>query len=202
MFTGIIRELGTVVRIEHSPQGARLEVKRPDGAEPLERGESIAVNGVCLTALPQDEGAFAADLSPETLRLTTLGDLVAGTRVNLERALALGDRLGGHIVQGHVDSTGTLISIERQGDFALYRWSFPARFAPLVVEKGSVAVDGISLTVVEPDAETFGAALVPETLERTGLGAARVGDRANLEFDVMAKYAQNLLVHYRSQSDR
>ncbi|HSN68510.1 MAG TPA: riboflavin synthase, partial [Thermoanaerobaculia bacterium] len=168
----------------------------------LARGESIAVNGVCLTALPLDGAAFAADLSPETLSLTTLGRLGAGARVNLERALSLGDRLGGHLVQGHVDATGDLLSIETEGEFAFYRWSFPARFAPLVVEKGSIAVDGISLTIVRPDEASFGVALIPETLEKTNLGAARIGDAANLEFDQMAKYAQSLFAHYLRQEAR
>lgn len=202
MFTGLIRELGTIRAVAPRGDGARIEILRPTAADPLGRGESIAVNGVCLTALPIDDAAFAADLSPETLRLTTLGGLSAGARVNLERALALGDRLGGHLVQGHVDATAALVSIETEGDFAYYRWSFPPRFAPLVVEKGSIAVDGVSLTIVKPDAGSFGAALIPETLEKTNLGAARVGDPANLEFDQMAKYAQSLFAHYLPQAVR
>ncbi len=202
MFTGLIRELGTVRAVVRHTEGARIEIVRPTAADALGRGESIAVNGVCLTALPVDDATFAADLSPETLRLTTLGRLVAGSRVNLERALALGDRLGGHLVQGHVDATGALVSIESEGEFAYYRWSFPPRFAPLVVEKGSIAVDGVSLTIVRPDAGTFGAALIPETLEKTNLGAARAGDAANLEFDQMAKYAQSLFAHYLPQANR
>ncbi len=202
MFTGLIRELGTIRSVHRIGEGARIEIVRPSAADPVQRGESIAVNGVCLTALPVDGATFAADLSPETLDLTTLGRLVAGARVNLERALSLGDRLGGHLVQGHVDATGALLSIESEGEFAFYRWSFPARFAPLVVEKGSIAVDGISLTIVRPDAGSFGAALIPETLEKTNLGAARAGDPANLEFDQMAKYAQSLFAHYLPQVSR
>lgn len=202
MFTGLIRELGTVLTIGRSSEGARLEIRRPEGVEPLERGESVAVNGVCLTALPLDERTFAADLSPETLRLTTFGTFEQGMMVNLERALAFGERLGGHLVQGHVDGTGNLVSIERQGTFAVFRWSYPERFAPLVVEKGSIAVDGISLTIVAPDAAGFAAALVPETLEKTTLGAARVGHPSNLEFDLMAKYAQSLMAHYLPQGSR
>ncbi|HEU5163439.1 MAG TPA: riboflavin synthase [Thermoanaerobaculia bacterium] len=202
MFTGLIRELGTIRKFTRATDGARIEIARPAGSEPLARGESIAVNGVCLTALPLDGAAFAADLSPETLSLTTLGRLGPGARINLERALSLGDRLGGHLVQGHVDATGDLLSIESEGDFAFYRWSFPARYAPLVVEKGSIAVDGISLTIVRPDEGSFGVALIPETLEKTNLGAARVGDPANLEFDQMAKYAQSLFAHYLRQEAR
>jgi riboflavin synthase len=202
MFTGLIRELGTIRSVSRGEEGARIEIVRPSSNDPLGRGESIAVNGVCLTALPIDGATFAADLSPETVDLTTLGRLTTGSRVNLERALSLGDRLGGHLVQGHVDATGELISVEPEGDFAFYRWSFPKRFAPLVVEKGSIAVDGISLTIVRPDAGSFGAALIPETLEKTNLGTARTGELANLEFDQMAKYAQSLFAHYLPQAAR
>jgi riboflavin synthase len=163
---------------------------------PLQRGESLAVNGVCLTVLPQADGSVVADLSDETLSRTTLGSLGAGARVNLERALALGDRLGGHFVQGHVDGVGALISIEQEGDFAVYRWSYPPEHAALLVNKGSIAVDGISLTVVDPDASSFGAALIPETLRRTNLGDARVGDAVNLEFDMIAKMVRTLAAPY------
>lgn len=195
MFTGIIHEMGTVVRFDPTSGGARLEIRRIDDADPLARGESIAVNGVCLTALPLDAG-FAADLSGETLKLTTLGRLHEGAHVNLERAMAMGDRLGGHLVQGHVDATGAITDIRHEGEFAVYRWSYPSEFAPLVVSKGSIAVDGISLTIVEPDDTSFGVALIPETLQQTNLGASKVGDLSNLEFDVMAKYAQNLFLRY------
>lgn len=201
MFTGIIHEMGTVVRFDPTSGGARLEIRRIDDADPLTRGESIAVNGVCLTALPLDAG-FAADLSGETLKLTTLGLLEQGNRVNLERAMAMGDRLGGHLVQGHVDATGEIIDIRQEGEFAVFRWSYPAEFAPLVVSKGSIAVDGISLTIVEPDDTSFGVALIPETLQQTNLGMSRVGDASNLEFDVMAKYAQNLFLRYLPASQR
>src|SRR5687768_2037961 len=195
MFTGIIQHTGTIDAIEHLASGARILV-RTDDHEPFARGESLAVNGVCLTVMPQGEGVLAMDVSNETLRRTTLGTLEAGTRINIERALALGDRLGGHIVQGHVDTVGTLVSIEAEGEFAVYRWSFPADEASLVVSKGSIAVDGVSLTIVDPDGSSFGAALIPETLRRTNLGAARAGDRVNLEFDMIAKYVRNLTAPY------
>ncbi len=136
------------------------------------------------------------DVSEETLSRTTLGSLGSGTRANVERALALGDRLGGHIVQGHIDTVGSLVSIASEGEFAVYRWSFPRHYAELVVSKGSIAVDGVSLTVVDPDDQSFGAALIPETLERTNLGTAHVGDRVNLEFDMIAKYIRNLVAPY------
>jgi riboflavin synthase len=195
MFTGIIRSRGTVAALHRLPSGLRLRL-RLDDEEAIERGESIAINGVCLTAMPVSSGEFEADLSAETLSRTTLGSLSGGSRVNLERALRLGDRLGGHFVSGHVDGVGSLESIDRLDDFALYRWSYPQSFAALVVEKGSIAVDGVSLTIVDPDESSFGAALIPETLARTNLGESAVGKNVNLEFDMMAKYARNLLTPY------
>ncbi|HUP65744.1 MAG TPA: riboflavin synthase [Thermoanaerobaculia bacterium] len=202
MFTGLIQELGTVIAFHQSENGARIEVQRPSNPEPLIHGESIAVNGVCLTAIPTAEGAFAADLSHETLRLTTLASLEPGRRVNLERALALGERLGGHLVQGHVDTTAALEAIEQRGEFAVYRWAGLQQFEPLIVEKGSIAVDGVSLTVVQPDHGSFSVALIPETLQKTTLGEARVGDRSNIEIDMMAKYAHSFMTHYVSRTSR
>src|SRR5512132_815403 len=158
MFTGIILHHGVVGSFERLPHGARLRLRTTDPT-PFLRGESLAVNGVCLTVLPETGGALASDVSDETLSLTTLGLLGAGTRVNVERAMMLGDRMGGHLVQGHVDTTGILQSVASEGEFAVYRWSFPAEFTELVVSKGSIAVDGVSLTIVEPGAHTFGAAL-------------------------------------------
>lgn len=195
MFTGIILTNGIIESFERLDAGARLHLRTSDD-EPFARGESLAVNGVCLTALPQGNGSIMAELSNETLARTTLGSLGAGARVNLERALALGDRLGGHFVQGHVDAVGTLISIATEGDFAVYRWSYPLEYAGLVVIKGSVAVDGVSLTVIDPDASSFGAALIPETLRRTNLGNARIGGAVNLEFDMIAKYVRGLIAPY------
>jgi riboflavin synthase len=195
MFTGIIQHSGTIESFERRPNGARLRIRTSD-REPFTRGESLAVNGVCLTVLPEADGSLLADLSDETLSLTTLASLGSGAAVNVERALAVGDRLGGHIVQGHVDAVGTLTSITTENEFAVYRWSFPVEFAPLVVSKGSIAVDGVSLTIVDPDGETFAAALIPETLRRTNLGTARTGDRVNLEFDMIAKYIRNLVIPY------
>jgi riboflavin synthase len=197
MFTGLILHSGTIETFERLSNGARLRIRTTD-PEPFTRGESLAVNGVCLTVLPDSGGALIADLSNETLSRTTLGTLEAGLRVNVERALALGDRMGGHLVQGHVDTVGTLISIASEGDFAVYRWSMPAEYAELVVNKGSIAVDGVSLTIVDPDAESFGAALIPETLRRTNIGTARIGDRVNLEFDMIAKYVRALVAPYQT----
>lgn len=195
MFTGIILHTGTIESFERRLSGARLRIRTTD-PEPFTRGESLAVNGVCLTVLPEADGALVADLSDETLSRTTLGSLGTGLRVNVERALAVGDRLGGHIVQGHVDTTGTLLSIRNEGEFAVYRWSVAEEDTPLVVNKGSIAVDGVSLTIVEPDGDSFGAALIPETLRRTNLGTANIGDRVNLEFDMVAKYVRALVAPY------
>jgi len=195
MFTGIILHTGSIESFERLPSGARMRMRTSDPV-PFARGESLAVNGVCLTVMPESDGALVTDLSDETLSLTTFGKINTDTPVNLERALAIGDRLGGHIVQGHVDTTGALASIATEGEFAVYRWSFPEAFAELVVSKGSIAVDGVSLTIVEPDRTSFGAALIPETLRRTNLGNARVGDPVNLEFDMIAKYVRSLLSPY------
>ena len=197
MFTGIILNSGVVETFEPLEWGARLRIRSAE-PEAFVRGESVAVNGVCLTALPDGPGHFVADVSRETLSRTTLGALAAHSNVNLERALALGDRLGGHLVQGHIDTVGVLASIASEGDFSVYRWSFPPEYADLLVNKGSVAVDGVSLTVVDPDGSTFGAALIPETLRRTNLGAARVGDQVNLEFDLVAKHVRRLVLPYLS----
>jgi riboflavin synthase len=199
MFTGIILHSGTITSFEKRGHGARLHIQTTD-REPFRRGESLAVNGVCLTVLPEDDGSLGTDVSDETLARTTLGSLGEGTMVNVERALMLGDRLGGHLVQGHVDCVGRLVSISAEQDFAVYRWSFAAANAGLVVPKGSIAVDGVSLTVVDPDVSdgtaSFAAALIPETLRRTNLGNARIGDVVNLEFDVIAKYVRSLTLPY------
>jgi riboflavin synthase len=194
MFTGIIHTNGVIESLERLDAGARLRIRGTDD-EPFVRGESVAVNGVCLTVIPNG-GSLLTEVSNETLKRTTLGSLATGARVNIERALGVGDRLGGHFVQGHVDTTGTLISKKSEGEFAVYRWSFPRDFSDLVVSKGSIAVDGVSLTVIDPDESSFGAALIPETLRRTTLGTARIGERVNLEFDMIAKYVRTLVAPY------
>lgn len=199
MFTGIIQHSGTIEAYQKLEHGARLRFRSTD-VEPYVRGESVSVNGVCLTVMPEAGGSLVTDLSGETLSRTTLGSLGTGARVNLERALAVGDRMGGHFVQGHVDTVGTLLSIRSEGDFAVYRWNFPDEYAGLVVSKGSIAVDGVSLTIVDPEGSTFGAALIPETLRRTSLGSARIGDPVNLEFDMLAKYVRSLAAPYLSRN--
>lgn len=195
MFTGIIERMGRVESVTPTAGGLRVRFAAIEN-ETLERGESIAVNGVCLTALPNDDGSFDADLSTETLDRTNLRHLRADARVNLERALPLGGRLSGHIVQGHVDSTGRVTAVDRQGDFATIRWSYPSDYAALVVPKGSVTVNGVSLTVVDPRNGEFSAALIPETLARTTLGEARPGDEVNLEFDIIAKFVRQMVAPY------
>jgi riboflavin synthase len=195
LFTGIIHHTGTIQTFERLPNGARLRIRTTD-PEPFTRGESLAVNGVCLTVLPEPDGALLADLSDETLSRTTLGTLGVEVNVNVERALAVGDRMGGHMVQGHVDCAGTLVSITHEGEFAVYRWTYPAEYAELVVAKGSIAVDGVSLTIVDPEPGAFGAALIPETLRRTNLGTANIGAPVNLEFDMIAKYVHRLVTPY------
>jgi riboflavin synthase len=194
MFTGIIHHTGIIDSLDRLESGARLRFRTTDET-PFVRGESVAVNGVCLTVLPED-GLLVTDVSNETLARTTLGSLTNGTRVNIERAISLGDRLGGHLVQGHVDCVGTLISQKSEGEFAVYRWSVPAEYSELIVDKGSIAVDGVSLTVVEPDGASFGAALIPETLRRTNLGESIAGNRVNLELDMIAKYVRSLVAPY------
>lgn len=205
MFTGIILHSGTIDSFERLANGARLRIRTTD-PEPFTRGESLAVNGVCLTMLPENGGGLIADVSDETLAKTTLGTLGEGAIVNVERPLAVGDRLGGHLVQGHVDTVGTLLSRATEGEFAVFRWSYPSEFADLVVSKGSIAVDGISLTIVDPATEgaeaSFGVALIPETLRGTNLGRSRTGDRSNLEFDMVAKYVRTLVQPYLERLGR
>ena len=183
MFTGIVEQMGEVER-----SGTRLAVRTPLGAE-LARGDSIAVNGVCLTAVEIAEDRFEADVMEETLVRSNLGRLEAGERVNLELALRVGDRLGGHFVQGHVDATGRVEAIDQREHSRILRIGAPPELMRYVVEKGSIAVDGVSLTVVEVDAKGFSVSLIPETLERTTLGSAAEGDPVNLEVDMLAKYA-------------
>jgi riboflavin synthase len=196
MFTGIIHEMGTVVRFDPTSGGARLEIRRIDDAEPLTRGESIAVNGVCLTALPLDAG-FAADLSGETLKLTTLGRLHEGARVNLERAMAMGDRLGGHLVQGHVDAVGRVTGRDEQPGTVFLTVHAPAEVAAYLVPKGSITIDGCSLTIVDvadgDDGAELTVGLIPHTLAVTTFEDRAPGDRVNLEADVIAKYVERLV---------
>ena len=187
MFTGLVQGTGTL----RSLGGGRLRV---DAALELARGDSVAVNGVCLTASAVEPTGFAADVMEETLRRTSLGGLAPGDEVNLELALRAGDRLGGHIVQGHVDGTGAVEGVTEEGIGRVLRVSAGAEVLRYVVEKGSIAVDGVSLTVTGVDDEAFTVSLVPETLERTTLGALEPGRLVNLEVDLVAKYVEKLAV--------
>ncbi|MFF4926798.1 riboflavin synthase [Kitasatospora sp. NPDC001261] len=206
MFTGIIEELGEVVSIEEIGDSSRIRLRGPVVCTGARHGDSIAVNGVCLTVvdspaeLAAGTGEFSADVMAETLHRSSLGELAPGSRVNLERAMALGARLGGHLVQGHVDATGRLLSREPgERDAAgelrweVLRFSLPDTISRYLVEKGSITVDGVSLTVVEAAADSFTVSLIPTTLALTTLGAKAVGEGVNLEVDVLAKYVERLL---------
>lgn len=189
MFTGIVEELGVVAKISNNA----MTVRASKVTEDLKLGDSIAVNGTCLTAVNFSRTEFSVDLSPETMRRTSLGQLSEGSPVNLERALLASDRMGGHIVQGHVDSTGRVISSRVDGDSIIFRIRVPKRLNPYIVEKGFIAVDGISLTVVKRGASSFTLAVIPYTLKNTNLASVSIGDRVNLEADILAKYVESLL---------
>jgi riboflavin synthase len=192
MFTGLVETTAQVRRVEPDGDGVRLEVETPLAAE-LSHGDSIAVNGVCLTAVEPDGQGFRADVMAETLRRSSLGPLGAGDSVNVELALRAGDRLGGHMVQGHVDATGTVESTGDEGFARVIRIACDGDLLRYVVEKGSIAVDGVSLTVASVDDGGFTVSLIPETLERTTLGVAAPGRVVNLEVDVLAKYVEKLV---------
>ncbi len=193
MFTGIVEEKGTVAALERLDDSVRLTIRGPVVTSDVAHGDSISVNGCCLTVAELDGEAFTADVMAESLERTSLGDLVEGSEVNLERAVAAGARLGGHIVQGHVDGTGTLIDRTPSENWHVVRFALPAELARYLVEKGSITVDGVSLTVVEVGDDWFSVSLIPTTLDDTTLGAREPGDRVNVEVDVLAKYVERLL---------
>ncbi|MFE3447947.1 riboflavin synthase [Nonomuraea sp. NPDC059194] len=194
MFTGIVEELGEIVAVEPLGDAARLSVRGKVVTSDAKHGDSIAVNGVCLTVVDVDDEVFTVDVMRETLRRSSLSSVESGARVNLERAVRADQRLGGHIVQGHVDGTGVLMSREPGERWDDVRFSLPAELNRYVAEKGSIAVDGISLTVTTVDDDSFGVSLIPTTLELTTLGGRSVGDVVNLEVDVIAKYVEKLVV--------
>lgn len=195
MFTGIVEELGTVRAITPVATGAHLTIGATTVLEGSHVGDSISVNGCCLTVVTLDDGYYEVDVVEETLRMTCLGSLRVGDRVNLERSVRLADRLGGHLVQGHVDGVGTLLSRSLAADGSVVvRIEAPAEVLRYVVYKGSIAVDGISLTVAGIDATSFSIALIPHTQQVTTLGFRQPGDHVNLEVDVLAKYVEKLLV--------
>lgn len=191
MFTGLIEATGTVAVHDGNTDGVRLRVHTPLAAE-LTVGDSIAVNGVCLTAVDVDASSFAADISPQTLRVTTAGDWQVGRTVNLERPLRADARLGGHFVLGHVDGISTIAGIRQDGDSWWVTIALPSDLAPLLIPKGSITVDGISLTVADLADDTFSVQIIPHTWTVTTLGERRVGDRINLEADVLGKYVARL----------
>ncbi len=193
MFTGIVEELGTVTRIERATESARITIHGPTVTSDATHGGSIAVNGVCLTVVTHGEGAFSVDVMQETLNRSSLATLEAGDRVNLERAMSASDRFGGHVVQGHVDGTGTILGRTPGERWEVVRFSLPPALSAYVVEKGSITVDGVSLTVVDVTDDAFSVSLIPTTLELTTLGTKSVGDPVNLEVDVLAKYVERLL---------
>ncbi len=193
MFTGIVEELGTVVALERKGEAARLTVSAKGVIDDLRPGESIAVDGVCLTVVTRLGQTFSADLSPETLHRSTLGGLKAGDRVNLERPLRFGDRLGGHLVLGHVDGVGTIVQVTPSGDGYLFRFAYPPELEGLLVFKGSIAVDGISLTIAGLEPGFFSVAVIPHTFQVTTLGVKGVGAKVNLEADILGKYVAKQL---------
>lgn len=193
MFSGLVETTGTVLAVTDNPPGKRLLVQAALAPPPVQSGESIAVGGCCLTATAVEADRVAFDLGPETLQRTTLGSLAPGSRVNLERALRLGDRLGGHLVTGHIDGVGTLLTRDDTGEFSRFEFEAPAALMRQMAPKGSVAVDGVSLTLVDVTGRQFSVMLVPHTLAVTTLGWLRPGQRVNLETDLLAKYVQRQL---------
>ena len=194
MFTGIVEELGTIAAVEAQGDAIRLTVRASTVLEGTSLGDSIAVNGCCLTVVTSDENTWTADVMQETLDKTSLQGVVPGDPVNLERAVTVEKRLGGHIVQGHVDGVGEVLRREPSEHWELVEISMPTEFGRYLVDKGSITVDGVSLTVVEAKDASFTVSLIPETLARTTLGTRQPGDRVNLEFDVIAKHVEKLLV--------
>ena len=192
MFTGLVADVGLVATFDRSMDGARLTFESPLASE-LSEGDSVAVNGVCLTAVGLCGPRFGADVMEETLRRSALGELEQGSRVNLELALRASDRLGGHVVQGHVDGLGVIGALRDEGFARVVTVEAGPEVLRYVVEKGSIAVDGVSLTVAQVDESSFDVSLIPETLERTTLGDAAVGRPVNLEVDVFAKYVEKLV---------
>jgi len=193
VFTGLVEEIGEIVAVEVSGDGARLTVRAPLAVEDAQHGASIAVSGVCLTVVGWGSDWFAADVMRETVDVTTIGAKSPGTRVNVERALRADDRLGGHIVQGHVDGTSEVLDVRPGDAWRVIRFALDPEHAPLVTKKGSITVDGVSLTVSDAGTDWFEVSLIPETLEATTLGALAVGDRVNIETDILARHIARLI---------
>jgi riboflavin synthase len=201
MFTGLIETQGIITRAERISGGLRVEVYAPDFGRDMAIGDSVAIDGVCLTITKFIRGAFLADVSDETVRRTTLGSLRQGGKVNLERALRFSDRLGGHIVSGHIDGVGKLVNRQAAGNATVYRFAVPAELRDFIVEKGSIAVDGISLTVMDMTPDGFTAAVIPHTEELTTLKEKQIGGGVNIEVDLMAKYVRRYVMQYMGADD-
>ncbi|HEX7232310.1 MAG TPA: riboflavin synthase [Candidatus Binatia bacterium] len=193
MFTGLIEDVGKIRALRIQNHAAVLTVETQLPLQRMSRGASIAVNGACLTVVKKTATTFTVDVSPETLKRTSLRELALGSAVNLERPMRLADRLGGHLVTGHVDGLAKILTISTEGEFTIIRFAVPAVMTPLLVRKGSVAIDGISLTVNDCRPGRFSVAIIPYTLQHTNLRARRVGDKVNVETDLIGKYVQSLL---------
>jgi len=193
MFSGIVEALGRVAEIRDEPPGCRLVIGEHRIARETSVAESISVNGCCLTVVDTDDDTMAFQAGPETLARTNLGDLKKDSPVNLERALAMGDRLGGHFVSGHIDGTGTLLERHDHGEWSDFWFGLPRQLSRQMASKGSIAVDGVSLTIVDSEPDRFSVALIPYTLAVTTLGSLAVGDKVNLETDLLAKYVERLV---------
>jgi riboflavin synthase len=198
MFTGLIEALGSITSIEKTSNGMRLSLK-PSSDMEVRLGDSIAVNGVCLTTTADNDIVF--DVSPETMKSTNLGELKVGQKVNLERALRLSDRLGGHIVTGHVDAVGKILERRPEGEYTFYTFEAPPEVLRYIVKKGSVAIDGISLTVIGLDSRSFSVAIIPHTLTATNLGGKKKGDTVNIEIDIIGKYVEKFLGNADNKRD-
>ena len=201
MFTGIIEELGEISNLEKSAGGARIKISAKVVTENTAEGDSIAINGVCLTALDIKADGFSADVSSETLNRTTLGKLNVGAKVNLERAVTVSTRLGGHIVQGHVDARGKFLEAAQTGGFWTVRVLFPKEIGQYLVYKGSISVEGISLTIADLSEDSFEIAVIPKTWELTNLSALKSGEEVNLEADVIAKYVERIMLYKREEKN-
>jgi len=196
MFTGLVEEIGVVSRKESFGTGVKLTVSGNVIMDDLKIDDSVAINGVCQTVIAFNKNSFEVVAIEETLRKTTFGELKIGSKVNLERAAKVGDRLGGHIVQGHVDCTGNLIEIKNEGAGTLLKFAFPEEFKKYIVPVGSITINGISLTVARVDEKSFSVGIIPHTWDKTIIGNLKVGDKVNLEFDVLGKYLENMVKAY------
>lgn len=204
MFTGIIEEIGQITRIDPAPGGIKLSVGAQKVLEDIKIGDSIAINGACQTVISFDSASFTVDVSSETLNVTTFKHFTSGEKVNLERALKLSDRLGGHLVSGHVDAVGELLNIKKEGNMSMLSFSVPENISRYLIYKGSITIDGISLTVanLENNDTVFSVAVIPHTLSNTVLLGLKIGNKVNLESDILAKYIEKLLKNNTLQKEK